>query len=421
MLIPILFFISGLALAACAAYLVFKFREKTFERMLSEKDMHYNRLIAEKDAYTALQSAEKEKTFSAAIATLKEQFSNLAAEKLQERSEDLTLLNKTNLETALKPLKEQFVRLEEITRKAQTENENLGKTMTKDVDAIGKIARDLSGVASALSSNTRIQGRKGEDILAEKLRQAGLEENINFFLQHGTDTDRPDVQVCDPENRWLVIDSKVSLSSFLEYELAENPAEKSAKLSAHITSVRTKVDQLIRKKYPASLQQNFPERNYLPVTAMFIPYEAPLHVAIKNDPSLLQYAAENNVVIVTPLTLLAYLRLVYLAWQHEKESRNQQMIVNTARELLERTNSFLCKFESVGESIEKLQEAYIKAQKSIVEAPNARTIASSAKKLIKLHVRLENGKGQKIKRAQCLLDDDDETEANQLPIQHDNH
>ncbi len=344
MLTYIIFFLTGACCAAIVFRAIYKSRENAFEKILSEKESacdallsqkdDYNfKIIAEKETHYNTLLSEKEKIFSATITALKEQFANLAAETLKERSADLTALNKSQLEIALKPLKEQFTKLEEITRKAQSENENLSKSMTKDVDTIGQIARNLSGIASALASNTRIQGKKGEDILAEKLRQAGLEENISFFLQQGTENDRPDAQICDAENRWLVIDSKVSLCAYLEYEMAEDEADKAAKLSAHIASVKSKIDQLAKKKYPLSLAKEFPDRNYLPVTAMFVPYEAPLHIAIKEEPSLLQHAAENNIVIITPLTLLAYVRLVYLAWQHEKESRNQALIVDTAREL----------------------------------------------------------------------------------------
>ena len=121
-----------------------------------------------------------------------------------------------------------------------------------------------------------------------------------------------------------------------------------------------------------------------------------------------QYAAQNNVILVTPLTLLAYLRLVYLAWQHEKENRNQLEIVNTARELLTRMNSFLLTFENIGKSILSLQDSYDKARSVIVDAPHAQTITKSAQKLIDLHVKLESRRGNRLEMAECLktMDDD---------------
>ena len=373
---------------------------------LAEKDQACAKLLAEKDAASAKLLAEKDamltRNFAETVKTLREQFAALAAKTLKVQSSDLTELNRTHLEAVLKPLREQMGRLQDATVKAESARANLGQAITKDVDAIGKIAKELSGVATALRSNTRVQGRSGEDILAEKLRQAGLEENVNFFLQRGTGSDRPDAQVCDTENRWLVIDSKVSLTAYMEYMDAKDDATKAEKLAAHVASVRGKIDQLAKKRYPKVLSDEFKDRNYLPITAMFVPYEAPLLEALRADPSIWQFAAQNNVVLITPLTLLAYLRLVYLAWQHEKEARNQQEIVGVARELLTRMNSFLLTFERLGHAIGSLQDEYEKARTSLVDAPRTHTIAKAAKRLIDLHVRLENSKGKKLEQAECL-------------------
>ena len=112
-------------------------------------------------------------------------------------------------------------------------------------------------------------------------------------------------------------------------------------------------------------------------------------------------------VLITPLTLLAYVRLVYLAWQHEKEARNQQAIVDVARELLARMNNFLVAFEEVGRGLDVLSGTYVRAKGILVDAPRAQTIANSARKLLDLHVRLEGRKGRKLERAACLKDSDD--------------
>lgn len=172
--------------------------------------------------------------------------------------------------------------------------------------------------------------------------------------------------------------------------------------------IREKIDMLARKNYPKVFAAEHRDRNYLPVTAMFVGYEAPLLEALKAESSLWKRAADNNVILVTPLTLLAYLRLVYLAWQHEKEARNQQEIVNTARELLLRMNNFLMTFEALGESLVGVQDEYNKAKGVLVDAPHVQTIAKAANKLIDLHVRLESRRGKRLEKAECLkvLDED---------------
>lgn len=364
---------------------------KNFEaRMREQEDAH------------AKAAAEKEKWFSEVVKTLREQFANLAAQTLKVQSGDLTKMNSEQLEVVLKPLREQLEVLRSATEKTETEHAKLAESIGKDVGRISEVAKELAGVSEALSSNSGFQGRKGEEILAEKLRQAGLEEGVNFFLQTGTATDRPDAQVCDTENRWLIIDSKVVLTAYFQYVEAKDEATRRAKLAEHVARVREKIDQLARKKYPKVFSEEHRDRNYLPVTAMFVGYEAPLLEALKAEPSLWKFAADNNVILVTPLTLLAYLRLVYLAWQHEKEARNQAEIVNTARELLARMNTFLTTFEGIGKAMADLQLKYDDARKVLVNAPRTHTIAKAARKLIDLHVRLEGNKGRRIERAACL-------------------
>ena len=351
---------------------------------------------------------DREAAFAAAVETLKEQFTNIATDQMKVQSEGLSKSNQSNMNLLLAPLREQVKVLQDLADKARTETNALGVSMAKDVLDMGKIAKSLQNVAAALSSNTRVQGRKGEEILAEKLRQAGLEEGVNFFLQKGTDTDRPDAQVCDAGNRWLIIDSKVSLTAYIDYVSAADESVKAEKLAQHVASIRQKIDQLAKKKYPKVFAEEHKDRNYLPVTAMFVPYEAPLMEALRVEPSLWQHAAENNVFLITPLTMLAYLRLVFLAWQHEKEVCNQEEIVSTARELLVRINNFLKTFEDVGERIGALADAYGQAKGLLVDAPHAQTIGNSARKLIGLHVRLENKKGRRLEMAKCLKDADEE-------------
>jgi len=389
-------------------------KEKACDELLRAKDEANAMVLAEKDKVCEAvvkakekACAEKEASLTAAMEAMKDKFSNIALQQMKAGSEGLSKANRTNMDALLGPVRDQVKLLQELAEKTRRETQSLGVSMAKDVLDMGNIAKNLQNVATALTSNTRFQGRKGEEILAEKLRQAGLEENVNFFLQRGTEADRPDAQVRDTENRWLIIDSKVSLTAYMEYVDAKDEATKAEKLALHVLNVRQKIDQLARKKYPKVFSEENKDRNYLPITAMFVPYEAPLMEALKAEPSLWQRAAENNVVLITPLTLLAYLRLVYLAWQHEKESRNQAEIVDTARELLNRTNSFLKTFEDVGAALDSLADKYEKAKSVLVDAPRAQTIANSARKLIDLHVRLENRKGRKPEQAACLKSPED--------------
>lgn len=378
-------------------------------RLLADKEEHCRQLVdaqaktcreaiaAKDDSFRQLM-AQKENEFKATLEVLKGKFSELASSCLEAQKANLAETNQNNLKPMLSVLKEQMEKLHQATMAAHDDN----TTISHGVEAIKGMTEQLSGIAAALKANTRVQGRSGEDILAQKLREAGLEEGKTFFLQEGTAEDRPDAQVCDAENRWLVIDSKVSLTAYFEAEETDDEALRELRLDAHVASIRGKIDALARKKYPEALSKDHPERNYLPVTVMFVPYEAPLMAALERVPTLWQRAAEGNVLLLTPLTLMAYIRLVYLAWQHEKAERNQQQIVATARELLKRMNEYLVAFEGLGDSIERLRGDYESASRIIVDGPHAQTIAKSAEKLVKLQVAIEGRKGRKLQLARCL-------------------
>ncbi|MGN0833792.1 MAG: DNA recombination protein RmuC [Kiritimatiellia bacterium] len=373
------------------------------ERILREKESALERLLAAKD-----------REFAALVRALEEKFANLAATTLEAKSQQLTETNRAALDAALKPLADQMAKFQNATQQAQNENRDLGNAIHKDIEAIGKYARDLSDFSVAITSGNTVQGRKGEDILAEKLRQAGLEEGVSFFLQEGEGGDRPDAQVCDAENRWLVIDSKVSLTAFIDCRNERlDEATRRQRLKDHVESVRGRIVSLRDRKYPLLLAQRHPERNYLPVSAMFVPYEAALSAALEADPSLWQLAAQGNVVLVTPMNLIAYLRLVYLAWQHKKVEQRYLEIVKDAGELLARMNSFLVAFENVGKSLENARAEYDGAWKVIVDRKGGHTIGGSARKLQAAGIRLLNRKGESKAVAKCLAPDADD--GDQLP------
>ena len=367
-----------------------------------ERDSHA-RLVAEKEAtYRELLEARR-REFAELIRTLEEKFANLAAATLESKAKNLTEVNQTSLAAALKPLAEQLGRFQEATQKAQNDNRALGQSIHQDIETIGRYAKDLSDFSVAIKSGNTVQGRKGEEILAEKLRQAGLEENVTFFLQEGTGQDRPDAQVCDAENRWLIIDSKVSLTAFIDSRSeALDDATRRQRLKDHVESVRSRIVSLRDKKYPEVFARQYPERNYLPVAAMFVPYESALAAALEADPSLWQLALAGNVVLVTPLTLTAYLRLVYLAWQNRKVEQGCEEIIKDAEELLSRMNGFLLAFEGVGTALKTAQTSYDDAWKVIVEHPKGQTIGGSARKLCAAGLKLLNKKGEKKALARCL-------------------
>lgn len=344
--------------------------------------------------------------FKGLVEGLETKFGVIASDKMKDEQKNLAGRNEEQMGNILKPLVEQLKTLNVLTSEAQNSSKNLDENMKKRVKEIGDFAKSLLEVRNALTSSTKIAGQTGEEILERKLKECGLQEGVSYFIQTGSAEDRPDAQVCDSENRRLVIDSKVNLADYFAAQEEKDETLRGKRLKAHVDAIRKQIDSLSQKKYPVAMQKKYPGTTYLPVTVMFVPYEAPLLAAIETDQSILQYAAFKNVLILTPLTLNAFLRLVFMAWQQKKTLDNANRIAEVAKEFLSRMNRFLMTFEGFGNSIEALRKNYQEASPLIIGGPGAHSIANSARQLMQLGVRLEGKSGKRKEVAECLLDFD---------------
>ena len=344
--------------------------------------------------------------FDKAVEGLETKFGAIASDKMMDEQRNLAGRNEEQMGNILKPLIEQLKTLNKLTSDAQNSSKNLDENMKKRVKEIGDFAKSLLKVKDALTSSTKIAGQTGEEILERKLKECGLQEGVSYFIQTGSAEDRPDAQVCDSENRRLVIDSKVNLADYFAAQEEKDETLRGKRLKSHVDAIRKQIDSLSQKKYPVAMQKKYPGTTYLPVTVMFVPYEAPLLAAIETEPSILQHAADKNVVILTPLTLNAFLRLVFMAWQQKKTLDNANRIAEVAKEFLSRMNRFLMTFEGFGNSIEALRKNYQEASPLIIGGPGAHSIANSARQLMQLGVRLEGKSGKRKEVAECLLDFD---------------
>ena len=340
-------------------------KESACSRQLADKDEACARVIAEKDAVLR----RKDEDVKQMLADRDEQQAKVLREKNVEIERFLQEKEKSFAEV-VKTLQEQFANLAAQTLK--TQSGDLTKKNSEQLEGVLKPLREQLEVLRSATEKTQTEHAK----LAEAI-------------------DKDVGRISDVAKELAGVSEALSSNSGFQ-------GRKGEEILAGKEALREKIDQLAKKKYPKVFSEEHKDRNYLPVTAMFVGYEAPLLEALKAEPSLWKFAADNNVILVTPLTLLAYLRLVYLAWQHEKEARNQEEVVNTARELLSRMNTFLTTFEGVGKAILDMQAKYDDARSVLVDAPHAQTIAKAAKNLIDLHVRLESRKGKRIERAACL-------------------
>ena len=196
--------------------------------------------------------------FNKAVEGLEIKFGAIASDKMKDEQKNLAGRNEEQMGNILKPLVEQLKTLNVLTSEAQNSSKNLDENMKKRVKEIGDFAKSLLEVRNALTSSTKIAGQTGEEILERKLKECRLQEGVSYFIQTGSAEDRPDAQVCDSENRWLVIDSKVNLADYFAAQEEKDEALRCKRLKAHVEAIRKQIASLARKNYPVAMQKKYP-------------------------------------------------------------------------------------------------------------------------------------------------------------------
>jgi len=299
---------------------------------------------------------------------LKQEFAALASDILSDRQRTLSKANADSVQTLFTDLKAKLDKYEKEIAGAAQENVKLGSEMKAHVGNLQQFANEARSFTAALVGGNKIQGNKGEEILAHLLEQSGLQKGVHYDTQTGErDEGRPDVSVYDVRNHHVIlIDAKMNIKDYIEaYNLPEDAAhkvEKARALKAHVTSIRRQIDNLSSKDYARTVT---PKEGYdnLPLVAMFCPFNTILEVALVEDPSLMQYAYEKGIVLVTPLTLWGYLWLISWGWKQREVERKYDEIQALGRDVVSALDAMLDDLASVGDALGKAQVAYDKLQK----------------------------------------------------------
>lgn len=303
-------------------------------------------------------------------AKFNKEFELIANKILKQNTLEFNQSSTKNMTDLLTPLKEKIVsfekKVEDTYLKGYQNQADLKAELKKLHDlslALDKDARDLT---RALKADSKKQGNWGEVILERVLERSGLIKNEEFYLQFSAKTEdgnalRPDVVIRLPEEKHLVIDSKVSLTAYTEYASAETDILRDAALKRHLDSMKKHVKELSDKNYTSLLGINSPD-----FVLMFVPIEPAFGVAVQSDHELFNYAWQQKVVIVSPTTLLATLRTVASIWKYEKQSQNALEIARRGGLLYDKFVNFVKDLETVGSSIEKAEKAYQEAHKKLV-------------------------------------------------------
>jgi DNA recombination protein RmuC len=320
---------------------------------------------------------------------LKTEFENLASRLLQQKGEQMSDNNARQMQLILQPLREKIKDFEENIDRKFTEETREKSGLKKEIEQLydlnQQLSRDAHNLATALKGQSKTQGDWGEFQLEVLLEKAGLQKGIHFITQNTyRDEDgaakRPDFIIQLPDNRQLIIDSKVSLTAFERFHNDPDPAEKGRHLKAHVDSIRSHVDDLSRKNY-----QNLPDVNTTDYLLLFIPLEPALTTATQADPSLFTDALDRNIVLVTTTSLLATMRTVSHLWKQEKQTRSVQEIARQSGLLYDKFVAFVEDLRNIGARLDQANQAYSDAMNKLSSATRpGDTLIGKAEKIREL-------------------------------------
>ncbi len=310
------------------------------------------------------QAAEKLAFLETARTTLAAQFQALASEILEEKSQRFSAQHKSELDLLLKPLGEKLQsfekKVEETYVNEAKERFSLAEEVRKLQAANLQISQEAVNLTRALKGEAKTRGNWGEVILERVLERSGLVKGREYETQVTLEGDagrlRPDVVVRLPENKHIVIDSKVSLVAYDRYYAAPDEVAREAALAEHVASMRRHIDDLAAKNYQGRDTLNAPD-----FVAMFVPIEPAFYLAAQCDDALYLDAFEKRVVIVTPATLLAMLSTVSTLWRRELQTQNALEIAKRSGDLYDKFVGFVEALQEIGSRLASAQDAYERA------------------------------------------------------------
>lgn len=355
--------------------------------------------------------------------SLKEQFRTLAGDVLGEQSRRFKEENRESMDIILKPFKDNISefrsRVDAIFTQQTEQSGALKNELQRLMELNKQITTETTNLTNALKGNSKVQGDWGEMILESILDNSNLIRGVHYQTQLNVKDEagnnlRPDVVLNLPNNKQVIIDSKVSLTAYVNYVSAESEAERRAAMTAHVASVRQHVKELGAKSYQQLL--NSPD-----FVIMFIPNEPAFLDALKEDNTIWNDAYEKKVIISSPTNLFALLKIVDDLWRRDEQNKNQEKIIKFGVTLYEQLVAFTSTLEEVGTSLEQAQDKYEKAYKRLCTGNN--NIVRVGEKLRKLGLPTTKKQSAKVIELSEIGNSDDEddvtldiTEGNKLKI-----
>ncbi len=299
---------------------------------------------------------------------LKIEFENIAEEILEKKSQKMLSDNQNSLTNILHPFKENLKEFNQKIENYYKEESNERFSLTKEIEKLNSINRQISqdavNLTNALKGDNKVQGDWGEYILERVLESSGLKKGREYDVQKEFKDEqgnrlRPDVIVHLPDEKDIIIDSKLSLNAYEKYHTSPDEF-KDEYLQKHLNSINTHIKQLSSKRY-----ESIKNIKTLDFVLMFIPIEAAFLLAVHYDQSLYERAYSQNIILVSPSTLLAVLRTIQNNWRHEYQNKNAQIIAKKAGDMHDKFVSFVDELQLVEIALQKAQNSYTGAFKKL--------------------------------------------------------
>jgi len=365
------------------------------ETRLEEQKQHF------REQKTSLEENEKRLT---------EAFDRLAGKVFDERSKQFTELSEKQLSGLLKPLTKDLEsfrsKVEETSREDIKQHAALQEKLKQMEGLNQRLHKEAESLTKALTRDVKAQGNWGEQQLERLMELAGLSKGEHYYTQYsvkGKDGQRlqPDFVLMLPENRSIILDSKVSLKAWTGYQSEEDEARRDGLLSEHVASIRSHIAGLGKKNYPDA-----EELNALDFVLMFVPIESALIAALQSDPDLPEYALQHRVALLSPANFLATVRTVASVWRVHMQNTNARDIAERAGRLYDKFVGFTENLKDVGYRLDQARSSFDSASRQLSEGPG--NLVSQTQMLSKLGARHAKQLDAALveKAAEEVLDDD---------------
>lgn len=408
-LILLLFIVTLLLLVAAVVFLVLLERRHAAEKaalvqdyearrdvlqeevasLKSEKAALESRLEVQQQAQEAMLKAEKEHA-AKSLEEMRSAFKALSA----ENSEHFRKTSAESVGELLKPIQEKFKEFSEHVKSSDEKNAERSGSMEKMIRILSEQSRSIGdqarALADAITGQSKTQGDFGEMLLVDLLRESGLQEGVNFDVQNvlrdelgheiKSDDGRvmiPDVIVHYPDGGEVIVDSKVSLKAFVEWNQATLPEDRKKWAREHIRSIRSHVDELRGKDYASYIPEG---RRKIDYNLMFVPIENAFRLMQEEEPLLWQQAKNQGVLIVSQMSLAIVLNMILVAWRQFDQQRNIQEVFKTASELMSALENWMGEYVKIGERLEALNKSY---------GESSRLLSGSSQSVVKKVAKLE--------------------------------